>query len=203
MNRRSFFQMTAAPSAAVAIGARAEAGSQIGETSNQASHSRRPIEIDLEDPAAAAWLHDPEVSIFVHLLEADPGDPGQLSGCQLRILEGQAPRLTVETDAIQRDGSVMTHSLGYLDCEGLGGVIAPVFRGRSEFATPLRELHFPERFYGQSGVSLLLVNTCDSQVQELRIEVLGHIFGVLRAPILTGFLDCLRSRCAAGRGAAE
>jgi len=134
---------------------------------------------------------------FVHLEEAEPGDPGQLSGASLYLLDDT---VSVELDAKQRDGSQLTHCLGYVEYPDLDLQAWPVLpeiaepAANSDFSTtsesvfwiPLREFYGDT--HGFSGARLEISRG------ELRVLSGSHIFGVLRGRPLADFVECVRSR---------
>jgi hypothetical protein len=194
MKRRSFFQTAAAASTAVAISARADAaGSDIVKASHQAPRTGRPVEIDLEDPAAAAWMGEPSIDAFIYLEELFEGDPGQRSGSSLRLMEGRgAPFLNAEiAGTLQRDGTRGTHCLGYAQPEDVARFATAIAGGESPVEMPLKEMYPVISPTRPSGAKLSFLGGRHS---EIRLYFGPHCLGVLPAALVAKFLECLHAR---------
>jgi hypothetical protein len=178
MNRRRFFQTAAAASA---FGLQTNASPR--EIGTRPNGGRKPFETEIADPKAPWYFRDACVDVFARLEELDPGDPGQLSGCSLRILDFD--RLTAETDAIQRDGTRFSHCIGFVDAEEFAPMCLADRTVSLEIA--LRELG--SRAY--SGVWLTLT---PGDEPTLTAHTPHHTFGILRGRHLKLFLGCLRTR---------
>ncbi len=190
LNRRTFIQ-AAALLPAVASQTR-------GMVS--ASHSpvlSHPLEVDLAEPGAARHIGNSATEVYVRLEELYPGDPGQLSGASLRIMDsGKFTALNAECSSLQRDGSQLAHAYGCLSAEDLVcvGAADPTDAGAGFFLRFLETFPRirPERY---SGASLILVAGGEP---ELRVCFGNHCLGVLRGQLLTTFLACVRQRCEMG-----
>jgi hypothetical protein len=198
MNRRALFTLAALPSVA-ALQSKARAHSLQTDAARpaarQAAHgASMPVEVDLDDPSAAEFFRNPPTDLYVRLEELDPGDPGQLSGAVLRIMSGgKYVIFNAEIgEALQRDGSRITHCLGTLHYEELASLAAadPSDCSDSE-VVPLRELYSWADRGAFSGADLILFAGEDP---ELQLRFGAHCLGVLRGEPLAKFLACLRMR---------
>ena len=184
MNRRSFIQ-AAALLPAVASQTR-------GTHFSLPPVLSHPVEVELSEPDAARHIGNPGTELYVRLEELFPGDPGQLSGISLRIMEsGKFTVVSAEGASPQRDGSQLSHCYGWRYGAELPHVTDPT-DDEAGFCVRLRELYpkiSPESY---SGVSLILFA---GENPELRISFCNHCLGVLRGPLLSTFLECVRLRC--------
>jgi hypothetical protein len=155
----------------------------------------RPVEVDLGSPEAARHISYAGTDLFVRLEELFPGDPGELSGAELRIHEsGEYTIVSALGCAIQRDGFVGCHSYGFLDGPDLAFVGASDPADSSAaFCLRLRELYPEIRPDAYSGANLTLFS---GERPELRVSFGSHCVGVLRGELLGTFLACVHQRCA-------
>ena len=157
--------------------------------------ARRPVEIDLADQPAAEYVCDKVIDAYVRLEEANPGDPGQLSGISIHLI-GVATGviLAVYGDAIQCDGTISTgHCFGYVGSTELTALVeADANSPITAIWIPLRELNAPMNHGPLSGCVLELRG---GPTAALRVCYGAHILGVLYGNLLTAFLSCLRLRC--------
>jgi hypothetical protein len=178
MNRRSFIEAAAVSTMAVL------------QTGARPRVTRKPVEVDIIDPVATEYLRDESVDVFARLEEADPADPGQLSGCSLRIMNCGSVQLRVDIDANQRDGSRHSHCLGEVDDRDLSSIAdADLANEADSFSIPA----FP------AGVFLVLAAGAEP---EMSVCIRAHCLGVLRGRALAAFLGCLRTRCELAQAAA-
>jgi hypothetical protein len=177
MNRRLFICTAAKP--AIAAFKNATAAGPVD-----------PIECDLGEPGAAAYVAKPNVDLCAYMEE--PHDPGQSSGTCLRIMNsGKFMMVNAESGNCERCGSSVTHCFGYVTEGDIFKIQAATGMGMG-FAVLLRELHeggyYDER---PSGAKLVL----DVEAEpELRLYLGSHLFGLLRGKLLATFLSALRSR---------
>jgi hypothetical protein len=189
--RRAFFLQAAAVSTLPAFSGVARAARSAGAI--PALHAR-PVEVDVADAGAAGYFAVRSIDAYARLEAADPGDPGELSGCTIRIFETRdGACVSAEMDAIQRDGATrLSHCLGCIDDSGeLLSLIESEASG-DVVRLPLRELEpGPARL---NGVRIELDG--GGNTGELRVCCGSHVFGVLRGSALAAFLNCLQVRCA-------
>jgi hypothetical protein len=154
-----------------------------------------PFTVDLAHAGAVDYFKDGDIDAYVRLEEADPADPGQQSGLSLHMTGlGECLHLGAELDAVQQEGTMLTHCLGLLRFEDVTPLIASDATSVTAFASLcLREVYFDEYAERPSGGRLELHGGDDA---ELRVVFGAHIFGVLRGHLLSAFLNCLRLRCA-------
>ncbi len=177
INRRNFLWSAAAAPAVLKTNATAGV---------KTPFASKPVEADLVHPDSKQHLHDPSVDLFVRLEEEDAGDPGQLSGAALRILDtGSSMYVVAETAAPQRDGSMHSHCWGALDAQAAAVLITPPADGVSTIV-PLRDP--AERFTGA------WIEISAEEERELRLLLPTHVFGVLRGPGVVVFLRALETR---------
>jgi hypothetical protein len=179
MKRRSFIQ-AAALSTVTALQSR-------GRSVSLPPVSKAPIEVDLANPDAARHIGNPGTDFFVLLEEMYPGDPGQLSGTSVRIMQsGKHTILNAEVTSAQRDGTLLSHCYGYLNGAELAHIaVAKTFQLR------LREL-YPEVRPGRYSGAILTLSA--GSHPELQVCFGNHCLGVLRGRLLARFLDCVRQR---------
>jgi len=170
----------------------AEAPRAQSEREHVPAEAQRPVEVDLDSRSADEYLQDGRVDLVSRLEEVDPADPGILSGASLRIMDiGPQTRLTAEIDAIQRDGTRLSHCIGTSDDP------APLIENdlTSSAEKPvqlwLRELEYRPRTGVYSGATIQLFG---GEAPELLVCVGPHAVGVLRGRSLTAFLDSLNFR---------
>jgi len=198
MNRRGFFQAAALSTAAVLQG-QGRTPSARGPLpgpgrSPSETECAAPIEADLAEPEAIKWVERSATSLFVRLEELDPGDPGQLSGAALHIIDSaQWTYVDAEIgNTAQPYGGETTHCVGYLKGEDLHRLaLADPSDFRDRFSVALRELYCGS--VGFSGATLILFA---GEAPELRLCFGTHCLGVLRGDLLGRFFDSLRRRCA-------
>ncbi len=156
-----------------------------------------PYEVDLADPANdAIWRSRDNIDSYVLLEELYPGDPGDLSGCRLQLMEwGEYTIL---------DASFGLHSLGSSQHHGwMTEFLEWVYAGR-EVKLILDE---PQcRSWLPSAIELkyrpaeeMVPNARfpeDFSEPELRVASIGHCYGVVRGRVMRAFLDCLAVRLA-------
>jgi hypothetical protein len=196
MNRRLFLRAAAASTAA-ALGASTSANAQTVNAPVQAGSSpaiTKPIEVDLADPKAQAYLADGDVDAYARLEELWPGDAGQLSGACLRV--SQATRYTFlqahTAPAPQPYGGHTTHCLGYMSAEDIRRFVVETGTRANTMAN-LRELENDDAPLGLSGARLFFFG---GDEPEMRLCFGAHCLGVLRGRLLTALLDCARIRAA-------
>jgi hypothetical protein len=209
MNRKSSLR-TAAASAAAVLETNAtkdlfergrrivmEASSQHMNAPEHAGSSpaiKKPVEVDLASPSAAAYWSDPTVELFARLEELYPGDPGQLSGVDLRIAQsGPYAWLAAQIGAgTQPDGAPAIHCFGHLKADEVARFAEEAFMGAG-FVTSLHELYPYVRPDAFSGAALIFFGGDEPKIQ---LCFGAHCLGVLRGPLLTAFLECARLRSA-------
>jgi len=174
MNRRSFFETTAALLPAALLCKSAIAAS--------------PREVDITDAGAAAHLANRGVELIFRMEEPDLDDRGELSGSVLRIVnEGGDVLIHAGIgDVLQRAGYRTTHFLGWTDAHGLAS-IDPATTADGAFVRLVNTEE--ETYYGCASLTLMA-----GQSPELRLCISTHCFGVLRGELLTKFFHCLRVR---------
>ena len=107
---------------------------------------------------------------------------------------GQCLCLSAEMDAIQRDGSMLTHCIGIARFEDVTPLLEVDTTSVTSFASlRLREFEFDEYCEQPSGARLEFIGGDDAK---LSVFFGYHIFGILPEPSLSAFLNCLRLRCA-------
>ena len=149
------------------------------------------VEIELTDPAAIEHMADGP-DLLVRLEAAYPGDPGELSGLILRIMDsGKYVRLNAEFGAPQRDGRVGSHCFGSMDASELHSLVAFAQAGRT-VGFALHDLYAAESGTEFSGVMLTLSGSSD---RSIRIGVGSHCMGVLTGSSLDCFLRFAEARC--------
>ncbi|MBZ5584243.1 MAG: hypothetical protein LAQ30_18920 [Acidobacteriia bacterium] len=195
MNRRSFFQAAAASTAAV-LASGASADSHIMNAPGQAESSpavQNPLEVNIADPGAPRCWRDRATDVFVQLEELHPGDPGQLSGTVLRIMEaGRYASLQAEIGDVQQPyGGRATHCLGYLGAGELAQLADDAESGEALFTRPLRELYPCVLPNALSGARLIFVG---GDRPEMQLCFGAHCLGVVRGQLLKTFLRCARMR---------
>ena len=191
--RRAFFLQAAAVSTLPAFSGVARAARSAGAI--PALHAR-PVEVDVADAGAAGYFAVRSIDAYARLEAADPGDPGELSGCTIRIFEIRGGAcVSAEMDAIQRDDATrLSHCLGCIDSAELLSLIEDETGGET-VRLPLRELEpTPARL---NGVRIEVDG--GGNATELRVCCGSHVFGVLRGSALAAFLNCLQARCAQAR----
>lgn len=154
----------------------------------------KPIEIDLADPKALRHWRDGAVELSAQLTELYPGDPGQLSGASLRIVDsGEYGMLNAQIgDQVQT-----AHCVGYLFPKEVAHLAERACRGEN-CTVPLHEMCSAEpdqcnRTDLFSGATLAFFGGEDAS---LRLCFGGHCLGILTEHLLTAFLACMRIRFA-------
>jgi hypothetical protein len=144
----------------------------------------QPIEIDIADPAMAAYRRDASVEAFAQLEERFPADPDQLSGASVRV--GDSGRHTTLWVGFG------THCLGVVFVDDVARLAAcDLADAELKFATPLFESYPQFQPYRTSGAYLSLSG---GESPELSLGFGGHCCGVLRGQNLRTFLECVRVR---------
>lgn len=190
LNRRTFFQTAALlPAAVLQSNGRA--------IPLQPAPMPVPVEVDLAEPGAEAYIGHSATDLFVRLEELDPGDPGELSGAVLRIGDSEEDLSISATigDVLQRDGSRTSHLLGFMEAEGMLRLASldPI-GGERDFAVFFTgNLCHPEGAYFAVG---LVLYPGDSP--ELHLNAGRHCLGVLRGELVSKFFACLGERLARG-----
>jgi len=156
-------------------------------TSHQAPRAGGPVEIDLEDPAAAAWMGERSIEAFISFEEQYLGDPGQRSGASLRLMEA------AEGVFLNAEIASTHHCLGYVQPAAAAQFAIAIAGGESPVEASLQEI-YPEISPARpSGAKLFFFA---GRYPQLRLQLGPHCAGVLRGALLTKFLECLRVRCA-------
>jgi hypothetical protein len=145
-----------------------------------------PFEADIADPGYMAHVADEKMDLFVSLEEAEPADPGELSGAKLWIHERGAGTYVSAGigDTLQPMGYRSSHWLGWLDASKTAALALAAGRG---FSVPFAEARRPR---WQS----IWLHFSPGENSELNLEISGHSLGVLRGEPLARFLDCIRKR---------
>jgi hypothetical protein len=196
MNRKSSLRAAAASTAAV-LETSASANSQIMNAPVQMGSSpaiKKPVEVDLASPSAAAYWSDPTVELFARLEELDPGDPGQLSGVDLRITQsGPYTWLSAQIGAgTQPDGAPTIHCFGIVEADEVARFAEEASTGAG-FVMSLRELYGHLHPGALSGATLIFFGGDEPKVQ---LCFGAHCLGVLQGSLLAAFLECARLRSA-------
>lgn len=185
MNRRTFFQAAALSTAAVL------------QSKGRIAFAQMPgkatvVEADLAEPGAAQYGGSHNIELFVRLEEQFPGDPGQLSGAVLRIIDaGESIYLHASIgNTLQPYGGSTPHWLGSMDTRDVKRLASfdPNGDDCESEAAPFTD----PRIQGQPWALWAVLYPGDAP--ELRLESGGHSFGVLRGELLSRFFNCLRQR---------
>jgi len=147
------------------------------------SSKRTPTEVDLADPASDRWRANEAVDAIVGLEELYPGDPGQLSGCSLRVM-GKGEYASLQ-------GEIGHHSLGFLDEAELAEFVS-AFRTESDVRVSLCEIYPSVEPRRSSGFSLLFVAGNDPEIR--LYSGFTHCLGRLSGPKLQALMSFLNYR---------
>ncbi len=152
------------------------------------------VELELTGDNLDEALQAPtRVDVFVRMEEQFPGDPGQLSGTCLRVLDhGECATLNVEVDALQRNRRMGSHCLGWLNANEVAFLASAPDCASLSF--DLRELYDREQDEDIfNGLSLSMRGGSDAR---MRVRFGRHSFGVLTGKLLADFLEVVRQRSA-------
>jgi len=163
-------------------------------------NDRLPIEIDVADVRFSNrkfWLA--HADLFAQLEELHPGDPGEVSGAELRVSEkGEYAWLTAN---IGKGDVPASHCMGYLEGARLGTFLAGCLAlvtgigthpARTEETELLNEL-YPEAYPSRPSGAMLV---CDGRTLKLCFG--SHCFGVLYGAKLRSFLERALARATHG-----
>ena len=181
LNRRRFFLATAAGVAGRSLSA------QIPGASLTVTSQHPLMEVNLSDPRVTDAQIQNAHDVFVNLFELRPADPGQLSGCELRVHQhGLDLFLSV---------NIGTHCLGLLGYDDLTRWLDKAEeRGDLETAASLLENFsgYPGPWNCNGGFLILTPGA----EPELEVRFREHCFGILRGELAARFLACVRQRLA-------
>jgi hypothetical protein len=174
----------------------------LAETSRRAPLTDRPTEIEIDlgsSMAAPAWSADRSIEVFARF--ENPCD-FERTGAALRIEDARENAfMDAEiADTLQRNGTRLSHSIGYLRPADVAWFATATALGLF-FSVSLWELQSEGMV--PSGATLTFSPTAsqDSVAPLLQLRFGNHDLGVLRGHTLEQFLECLRLRCATAEAA--
>jgi hypothetical protein len=199
MKSRSSSSAAAASTAAVpqtSAGANAQIMNAPEHTGSSPA-TEKVVEVDLADSKAENYWRDSTVDLFIRLEELCPGDPGELSGALIRVMNGgKFASLNVSIgDTLQPYGDRTAHWLGYLDADELMQFTTQVLTGRIAKAR-LREFYQETNPYAFSGVELIFLGSDGLIAPQICVQLGTHCLGILRGERVMRFFQCAQHRCA-------
>jgi hypothetical protein len=187
MNRRAFFQAAALSTVAVAQ------GKGLAHAPLQADATCPGFQANIAAPGALAHIGRREIDLFVSLEEADPADPGELSGARLWISDaGDYVCLSAGIgDTLQSSGDRTSHLLGFVEGPVVSVIASRDPRNPEDGFTVRLQNAQNGRTFGWMRLELL----AGGDDPQLALYLADHCLGVLRGDLLQAFFRCLRIRC--------